>query len=136
MSRPLGIKKRVLFHSKPVNQQKTTIFALILWEEQRLIRFWSAKRCRNSTFTLGSKRSVLPSSFNTYLVMWKYNCEPLWWQWLHWVHKTCDEYKQNKNTIRKLVQYDIMLATIFYNNIVFSMLYAEICSTVRRDNAF
>jgi hypothetical protein len=55
----------VLFHCKPVNQQKTTIFALILWEEQRLNRFWSEKRCRNSTFTLGSKKSVLPSSFNT-----------------------------------------------------------------------
>ena len=39
LSRPLGILKRVLFHFKPVNQQKTTIFALILWEEQRLIRF-------------------------------------------------------------------------------------------------
>jgi hypothetical protein len=46
----------VLFHCKPVNQQKSTIFALILWEEQRLNRFWSEKRCRNSTFTLGSKK--------------------------------------------------------------------------------
>ena len=68
----------MLFHCKPVNQQKTTIFALILWEEQRLNRFWSEKRCWNSTFTLGSQKSVIPSSFNTYLVMWKYNCEPLW----------------------------------------------------------
>jgi hypothetical protein len=33
----------VLFHCKPVNQQKTTIFALILWEEQRLNRFLSEK---------------------------------------------------------------------------------------------
>jgi hypothetical protein len=47
----LEFKKRVLFHCKPVNQQKTSIFALILWEEQRLNRFWSEKRCRNSTFT-------------------------------------------------------------------------------------
>jgi hypothetical protein len=28
----------VLFHCKSGNQQKTTIFALILWEEQRLNR--------------------------------------------------------------------------------------------------
>jgi hypothetical protein len=42
--------------------------------------FLKRKRCRNSTFTLGSKKSVLPSSFNTYLVMWKYNSEPLWLQ--------------------------------------------------------
>jgi uncharacterized protein YozE (UPF0346 family) len=28
------IKKRVLFHCKPVNQQKTSIFALILWEDE------------------------------------------------------------------------------------------------------
>ena len=55
----------MLFHCKPVNQQKTSIFALILWQEQRLNRFWSEKRCRNSTFTLGSKKSVLPS-FLTY----------------------------------------------------------------------
>ena len=63
-----------------VNQsisKKTSVFALILWEEQRLNRFWREKRCRNSTLTLGSKQSVLPS-FNTYQVMWKYNCEPLW----------------------------------------------------------
>ena len=58
--------------------KKTTIFALISWEEQRLNCFWSEKRCQNSTFTLGSKKSVLLSSFNTYLVMWKYNYEPLW----------------------------------------------------------
>jgi hypothetical protein len=31
----------VLFHCKPVNRQKTSIFALILWEEQRLNRFRS-----------------------------------------------------------------------------------------------
>ena len=75
----------MLFHCKPVNQQKTTIFALILWEEQRLNRFWSEKRCRNSTFTLSSKKSVLPSSFNTYLMVWKYNCEPLcrWYKKMH-----------------------------------------------------
>jgi hypothetical protein len=29
-------------------------------------------------FHFGHKKSVLPSSFNTFLVMWKYNCEPLW----------------------------------------------------------
>jgi hypothetical protein len=46
----------VLFHCKPVNQQKTTIFALILWEEQRLNRFLSGKWCWNSTFTLCSKK--------------------------------------------------------------------------------
>jgi hypothetical protein len=52
-----NLKKRVLFHCKPVNQQKkTTIFALILWEEQRLNRFWRDKRCRNSTLILGSKK--------------------------------------------------------------------------------
>jgi hypothetical protein len=68
----------VLFHCKPVNQQKTSIFALILCEEQRLNRFWCEKRCRNSTFTFGPPKSVLPSLFNTYLVMWKYNCKPLW----------------------------------------------------------
>ena len=38
-----------------VNQQKTTISASILWEELRLNRFWSEKRCRNSTFTLAAK---------------------------------------------------------------------------------
>jgi hypothetical protein len=42
----LELKKRVLFHCKPVNQQKTTIFALILWKELRLNRFWSEKRCQ------------------------------------------------------------------------------------------
>ena len=41
----------MLFHCKSVNQQKTSIFALILWEEQRLNRFWSETRCWNSTFT-------------------------------------------------------------------------------------
>jgi hypothetical protein len=29
-------------------------------------------------FHFGQHKSVLPSSFNTNLVMWKYNCEPLW----------------------------------------------------------
>jgi len=29
------------------------MFTLILWEEQRLNRFWSEKRYRNSTFTFG-----------------------------------------------------------------------------------
>ena len=51
----------MLFHCKPVNQQKTSIFALILWEEQRLNRFWSEKRCWNSTFTFGPPKSVLSS---------------------------------------------------------------------------
>jgi hypothetical protein len=49
-----------------VNQsisKKTSIFALILGEEQRLNRFWIEKRCRNSTFTFGPPKSVLPSSF-------------------------------------------------------------------------
>ena len=31
--------ERALFHCKSINQQKTTIFALILWEVQRLNRF-------------------------------------------------------------------------------------------------
>jgi hypothetical protein len=48
----------VLFHCKPVNQQKTSIFALILWEEQRLNCCWSEKRCWNSTFTFGHPKSV------------------------------------------------------------------------------
>ena len=60
----------MLFHCKPVNQQKTSIFALILWEEQRLNRFWSEKRCWNSTFTLCSKKSVLPS-----LLTYTWRCE-------------------------------------------------------------
>ena len=55
----------MLFHCKPVNQQKTSIFALILWEEQRLNRFWSEKRCRNSTFTCRPPKSVYLSLFQT-----------------------------------------------------------------------
>ena len=38
-------------------------YTWIVWEEQRLNRFWSEKRCRNSTFTFGPPKSVLPSSF-------------------------------------------------------------------------
>ena len=62
----------MLFHCKPVNQQKTTIFALILWWEQRLFeaKKGGEKRCRNSTFTLGSKKSVLPS-----LLTYTWRCE-------------------------------------------------------------
>jgi hypothetical protein len=55
---------------------------LLLWEEQRLNRFWSEKRCRNSTFTLGSKKRVLLSlakaSTQIYMVrpytVWKKTC--------------------------------------------------------------
>jgi hypothetical protein len=43
--------------------QKTSIFALILWEEQRLNRFWSEKRCRNSTFTFGPPKKCPPFFF-------------------------------------------------------------------------
>jgi hypothetical protein len=51
----------VLFHCKPVNQQKTSIFALLLWEEQRLNVF-EAKKGAETTFTFGPPKSVLPSS--------------------------------------------------------------------------
>ena len=57
------------------------IVALILWAKQRINRFWSKKMCRNSTFTFAPRPQKKVSSlllFNTYLVMWKYNCEPLW----------------------------------------------------------
>ena len=49
--------KNELFHCKPVNQQKISIFALILWEEQRqpflkrkkvpklYFHFWPPKKC-------------------------------------------------------------------------------------------
>ena len=67
----------MLFHCKPVNQQTTSIFALILWEKQRLNHFWNEKRCRNSTFTFGPPKSDSLLLFDTYLVIWKYNCEPL-----------------------------------------------------------
>ena len=65
----------MLFHCKPVNQQKTTIFALILWEEQRLNRFWSEKGAETLLSLLAPQKVSSLLLFNTYLVMWKYNCE-------------------------------------------------------------
>jgi hypothetical protein len=67
-----------------VNQsisKKHPIVPFILWAKQRINRFWSKKMCRNSTFTFAPRPQKKVSSlllFNTYLVMWKYNCEPLW----------------------------------------------------------
>ena len=63
-----------------VNQsisKKTSIFALISWEEQRLNRFWSKKGAKNLLSLLAPKKVSSLLLFNTYLVMWKYNCEPL-----------------------------------------------------------
>ena len=41
--------------------------------------FLKRKKVPKFYFHFGQqKKCVLPSSFNTYLVMWKYNCEPLW----------------------------------------------------------
>jgi hypothetical protein len=45
----------VLFHCKPVNQQKTSIFAIILWEEQRL-------NCLRGKKKISSTFSVLSNS--------------------------------------------------------------------------
>jgi hypothetical protein len=57
LSRPLGIWERVLFYCKPANQQTTTIFAFILWEEQRLNRFWSEK-CAEIILSLWAAKKV------------------------------------------------------------------------------
>jgi hypothetical protein len=74
--------KNECYSTKPVNQQKTTIFALILSEEQRLNRFWSEKRCRNSTFTFSPPKKCPPFFFLTH-TWWCENitaspCETEW----------------------------------------------------------
>ena len=62
-----------------VNQQKTSIYALILWEEQRLNRFLKRKKVPKLYFHFWLPKKCPPLLlFNTYMVMWKYNCEPLW----------------------------------------------------------
>ena len=60
--------------------KKTSIFALMLWEEQRLNRFWSEKRCETLLSLLAPQKVSSLLLFNTYLVMWKFNCEPLWYR--------------------------------------------------------
>ena len=56
------------------------------------------KRCRNSTFTFGSKKVSSLLLFNTYqLVMWKYNCEPLCPK--HAKHSGIDLHWSNKQTV-------------------------------------
>ena len=66
----------MLFHCKPVNQQKTSIFTLILCEEQRQ-PFLKRKKVPKFYFHFGQQKMCSPFSFNIYLAMWKYNCEPL-----------------------------------------------------------
>jgi hypothetical protein len=56
----------VLFHCKPVNQQKTTIFALILWEEQRLNREFSLVEEFFENLKLGSYFWKYYSIFKTF----------------------------------------------------------------------
>jgi hypothetical protein len=59
----------VLFHCKPVNQQKTSIFALILWEEQRLNVFEVEKGAETLLSLLAPQKVSSLLFFNTYLVM-------------------------------------------------------------------
>ena len=69
---------RVLFQCKPVNQQKTTIFALILREEQTK-PFLKHKKVTKLYFPLLAPKKVSSLLLNTYmyLVMWKFNCKPV-----------------------------------------------------------
>ena len=73
----------MLFHCKPVNQQKSSIFALILWEEQTK-PFLKRKKVPKLYFYFWPPKMSSLLLFNTYLVMWKYNCEPLWLIAMQW----------------------------------------------------
>ena len=54
----------MLFHCIPVNQQNTSIFALILWpEEQRLNRFWSEKKVPKLYFHFWPPKKCPPFFF-------------------------------------------------------------------------
>jgi hypothetical protein len=59
----------VLFNCKPVNQQKTSIFALILWEEKDYTVFEAKKSSETLLSLLAPQKVSSLLLFNTYLVM-------------------------------------------------------------------
>ena len=68
--------------SKPVNQQKNIDICINLMGRPKIKPFSKRKRVPKLYFHFWPQKVSSLLLFNTYLVMWKYNCVPLWVNWV------------------------------------------------------